>query len=56
MPFPPPKIKPNPLPTTENQRGSGVVLVVGEDAADAAAGGGVVAVTAGNEVDVAVED
>ena len=31
-------------------------MVVGEDAADAAAGGGVVAVTAGNEVDVAVED
>ena len=56
MPFPPLKIKPNPLPTTENQRGSGVVLAVGEDAADAAAGGGVVAGTAGNEVDVAVED
>ncbi len=29
---------------------------MGEDGADAAAGGGVVAVAAGNEVDVAVED
>ena len=31
-------------------------MAVGEDATDAAAGGGVVAVTAGDKVDVAVED